>query len=86
MCGELAIPDAECAHIGDDLPDLPILRVCGFAVAVPRAPAVVREHAHYITDREGGSGAVRELAELILAAQGKATPALGWQDPPPRAA
>ncbi|MGI8894059.1 MAG: hypothetical protein ACR2HE_00120, partial [Casimicrobiaceae bacterium] len=72
--------------IGDDLPDLPILRVCGFAVAVPHAPAVVREHAHYVTDRDGGSGAVRELAELILAAQGKGPAALQWQDPPPRAA
>lgn len=83
---ELAIPDAECAHIGDDLPDLPILRVCGFAVAVPHAPAVVREQAHYVTDRDGGTGAVRELAELILAAQGKGTEAREWPDPPPRAA
>ena len=86
LCRELAIPDAECAHIGDDLPDLPILRVCGFAVAVPHAPALVREHAHYVTDRDGGSGAVRELAELILAAQGKEIAALQWRDLPPRAA
>ncbi len=47
------------------------MRACGFAVTVPHAPAAVREHAHYVTARDGGQGAVRELAELILAAQGK---------------
>ena len=41
-------------------------------VTVPHAPAAVRAHAHYVTTREGGSGAVRELADLILAAQGRA--------------
>jgi 3-deoxy-D-manno-octulosonate 8-phosphate phosphatase (KDO 8-P phosphatase) len=59
-----------CAHIGDDLPDVPVMRACGFAATVPHAPAAVRELAHYVTMRDGGQGAVRELAELILAAQG----------------
>ena len=59
-----------CAHIGDDLPDVLVMRACGFAATVPHAPAAVREHAHYVTSRDGGQGAVRELAELILAAQG----------------
>jgi len=63
-------PDA-CAHIGDDLPDVPVFHACGFAITVPHAPASVREHAHYVTARDGGRGAVRELAELILAAQGR---------------
>jgi 3-deoxy-D-manno-octulosonate 8-phosphate phosphatase (KDO 8-P phosphatase) len=53
------------------LPDLAIFHACGFAVTVPHAPASVREHAQFITARDGGAGAVRELAELILAAQGK---------------
>ena len=44
---------------------------CGFAVTVPHAPLAVRNRAHYVTARDGGLGAVRELAELILAAQGK---------------
>ena len=61
----------DCAHIGDDLPDLAIFHACGFAVTVPHAPASVREHAQFVTARDGGAGAVRELAELILAAQGK---------------
>ncbi|MFO1317338.1 MAG: HAD hydrolase family protein [Burkholderiales bacterium] len=73
-------PD-DCAHMGDDLPDVPVFDACGFAVTVPHAPATVREHAHHVTARDGGSGAVRELAELILAAQG-----LDIAGVPPRAA
>jgi 3-deoxy-D-manno-octulosonate 8-phosphate phosphatase (KDO 8-P phosphatase) len=53
------------------LPDIALLEVCGLAVTVPHAPAAVRARAHYVTAREGGSGAVRELADLILAAQGR---------------
>jgi 3-deoxy-D-manno-octulosonate 8-phosphate phosphatase (KDO 8-P phosphatase) len=68
--GELGLPPSACAHIGDDLPDVPVFARCGFAVAVPNAPASVRAHAHFVTAREGGMGAVRELCELILAAQG----------------
>ena len=68
---KLGIAPEACAHIGDDLPDVPVMQACGFAVTVPHAPAAVREHAHYVTAREGGQGAVRELAELILAAQGQ---------------
>ena len=41
----------------------------GFAASVPHAPESVRRHAHYVTQREGGAGAVREVVELILAAQ-----------------
>ena len=66
---ELALPPAACAHIGDDLPDVPVFARCGFAVSVPHAPASVRAHAHFVTTREGGRGAVRELCEMILAAQ-----------------
>jgi 3-deoxy-D-manno-octulosonate 8-phosphate phosphatase (KDO 8-P phosphatase) len=62
-------PD-ECAHIGDDLPDVPLFAVCGLAASVPNAPAAVRAHAHYVTTREGGRGAVREFADMLLAAQG----------------
>jgi len=67
---KLGMAPEHCAHIGDDLPDVPVMRACGFAVTVPHAPAAVREHAHYVTSREGGQGAVRELAELLLAARG----------------
>jgi len=67
---ELRLAPEACAHIGDDLPDIPLLAACGLAVSVPGAPDVVRSHAHYVTRREGGHGAVRELADLLLAAQG----------------
>jgi len=77
----LGFAAAECAHVGDDLPDVPVFHACGFAVTVPHAPATVREHAQYVTTRDGGAGAVREVAEFILAAQGHTLAGV-----PPRAA
>jgi len=68
---DLGFAAAECAHIGDDLPDIPLLCACGLGVTVPHAPAAVKAHAHVVTTRQGGAGAVRELAELVLAAQGR---------------
>jgi 3-deoxy-D-manno-octulosonate 8-phosphate phosphatase (KDO 8-P phosphatase) len=68
---ELALEPEECAHIGDDLPDLAVLVRCGLAATVPHAPESLQRRVHYVTRAEGGSGAVRELSELILAAQGK---------------
>ena len=68
---ELSLEADECAHIGDDLPDLPLIARCGLGATVPRAPEPVQRRAHYVTRTEGGAGAVRELAELILGAQGK---------------
>jgi 3-deoxy-D-manno-octulosonate 8-phosphate phosphatase (KDO 8-P phosphatase) len=59
-----------CAYAGDDLVDLPVMKRCGLAVAVPDAPAFVRQQAHYITRARGGRGAVRELCEIVLHAQG----------------
>ena len=71
---ELALPPTACAHIGDDLPDVPVFVRCGFAVTVPHAPAIVRARAHLVTGRDGGRGAVRELCEIILSAQGVLDP------------
>jgi 3-deoxy-D-manno-octulosonate 8-phosphate phosphatase (KDO 8-P phosphatase) len=67
----LGIAPENCAHIGDDLPDLPLLQRCGFAATVAHAPEALRRHAHYVATREPGRGAVREICELILAAQGR---------------
>jgi 3-deoxy-D-manno-octulosonate 8-phosphate phosphatase (KDO 8-P phosphatase) len=67
---ELGLAPAACAHIGDDLPDVPLFVRCGLAISVPHATEAVRAHAHYVTRRDGGHGAVRESCELILAAQG----------------
>ncbi|HEY6358695.1 MAG TPA: HAD family hydrolase [Vicinamibacterales bacterium] len=68
---ELALDPEECAHIGDDLPDLAVIARCGLGATVPHAPELLQRRAHYVTRTKGGSGAVRELAELILDAQGK---------------
>ncbi len=59
-----------CCFVGDDLPDLPLLRRVGLAVAVANAVPEVRAAAHFVTGRPGGAGAVRELAEAILRARG----------------
>jgi 3-deoxy-D-manno-octulosonate 8-phosphate phosphatase (KDO 8-P phosphatase) len=62
--------DAEVAYIGDDLPDLPLMRRAGLAIAVANAASEVKRAAHYVTRRAGGSGGVREAIEMILKAQG----------------
>lgn len=58
------------AYIGDDLPDLPLLRRVGLAVAVADAPADVRRAAHLVTSLPGGRGAVREVVDWLLKSQG----------------
>ena len=60
----------EACAIGDDLMELPILRRAGFAVAVPNAVDEVKRACHYVTQRSGGRGAVREVIDLILRANG----------------
>ncbi len=65
------VSDAEVCYIGDDLPDLPVLTRAGLAVAVANAAPEVKKAVHYVTTRDGGAGAVREVVELILKAQGK---------------
>ena len=71
LAGGLGIAAAACAFVGDDLPDLAVMRRCGFAVAVANAVDAVKESAHYVTRASGGRGAVREFCELVLAAQGQ---------------
>ncbi|OHB68310.1 MAG: phenylphosphate carboxylase subunit delta [Planctomycetes bacterium RBG_13_63_9] len=66
---ELGLTPEQTCYIGDDLPDLPVLRAVGLGVAVPEACTELRQAAHYVTTAAGGSGAVRETIELILKAQ-----------------
>jgi 3-deoxy-D-manno-octulosonate 8-phosphate phosphatase (KDO 8-P phosphatase) len=70
LLAKLRLSESEAAFMGDDLPDLPILTRCGLALSVPGAPLVVQKHAHYVTRRPGGLGAVREACELLMQAQG----------------
>lgn len=67
----LNLQDHEIAYIGDDLPDVPIINQVGLGVAVANANHFVKQQADYITHKNGGEGAVREVAEIILDAQGK---------------
>jgi 3-deoxy-D-manno-octulosonate 8-phosphate phosphatase (KDO 8-P phosphatase) len=60
----------EIAYVGDDVIDLPVMRVCGFAVAVANARAQVKAAAHYVTPNAGGYGAGRDAVEFILEAKG----------------
>jgi 3-deoxy-D-manno-octulosonate 8-phosphate phosphatase (KDO 8-P phosphatase) len=70
LLAETKLAPAAAAFMGDDVIDLPVMRRVGLAISVPAAPQLVRENAHYVSQREGGHGAVREVCELIMAAQG----------------
>ena len=63
----------EVAYIGDDLNDIPLMLLSGLGIAVADAAIETREHAHFVTKAAGGFGAVREVIELILKAQGRWT-------------
>lgn len=62
---------SEVAFVGDDLTDIPIMQRVGLAVAVADAEEETKRAAHHLTERTGGHGAVREVTDLILKAQGK---------------
>jgi 3-deoxy-D-manno-octulosonate 8-phosphate phosphatase (KDO 8-P phosphatase) len=64
------VPDSAVAYIGDDLPDLPVMRRVGLAVAVGDAVPEVKHAAHYTTRALAGHGAIRETVELILKSKG----------------
>ena len=66
---ETGLTDEEIAYVGDDIVDLPIMRRAGLAVAVRDSWPGIRPGADYVTEAEGGRGAVREVSELILKAQ-----------------
>jgi 3-deoxy-D-manno-octulosonate 8-phosphate phosphatase (KDO 8-P phosphatase) len=64
------VPDSAFAYVGDDLPDLPVMRRAGLAVAVANAVPEVKRVAHYTTKALAGHGAIRETVELILKSKG----------------
>ena len=61
----------ECAYIGDDVGDIPVMHRVALAVAVADAVTETKQAAHYVTELKGGAGAVRAVCDLILKAQGK---------------
>ena len=73
---EFGVSDEEVCFMGDDVVDIGILKRVGFAVAVPNAVFEVKQAADHVSTARGGEGAVREIIELILKAQGKWGPEL----------
>lgn len=71
LLADLDLEPAQAGYMGDDLLDLPVLMRAGFSASVPDAPAAVRSRVHHVTRHPGGGGAVREVCELILDAQGR---------------
>ncbi|MBI3940124.1 MAG: phenylphosphate carboxylase subunit delta [Acidobacteria bacterium] len=71
ILAEHSLSDAEVAFMGDDVVDLPILRRCGFSITTSDAEPWIQSCVCHVTRRRGGQGAVREVVDLLLKAQGK---------------
>ncbi|HWZ33604.1 MAG TPA: HAD hydrolase family protein [Bryobacteraceae bacterium] len=71
IAAKSGVPLDQVAYAGDDLTDVVIMSRVGLAIAVANARPEVKHAAHYVTTASGGSGAIREVCELILQAQGK---------------
>jgi len=74
LIAALDIAAAECVYVGDDVPDLPLLGRVGVSIAVANAVADVRQQCDYTTVARGGSGAVREVCDMLLDARSRHTP------------
>lgn len=80
LLATLQLQPHEVCYVGDDLPDLRPLCLAGLAVAVANAHPWLVAHTHWQTTRPGGAGAVREVCDLLLHAQGKVAAELArWQ-------
>lgn len=74
ILGQLGLEPRQACYVGDDLPDVPVMRFVGLGVAVADACEEARAAAHHVTRLGGGLGAVRETIELVLKAQSR------WDD------
>jgi 3-deoxy-D-manno-octulosonate 8-phosphate phosphatase (KDO 8-P phosphatase) len=74
LARKLDVEPRECACIGDDVPDLPLMRAVGLACAVADAHPIARRAAHYTTSLRGGCGAVREVCDLLARTAGRREP------------
>ena len=71
ILADAKIDPGEVAYIGDDFTDIVIMHRVGLAIATANARVEVKSEAHYVTEASGGNGAVREVVELLLKAQGR---------------
>ncbi len=79
ICTSFVLEPIYVAFMGDDLPDVPVMRRCGAAIAPANAVAAAKRVAHFITRRRGGDGAAAEAIEWLLRKQGRW---VGWSIPP----
>ena len=70
LCARLGLDLEQAAYCGDDMPDVAPIRRAGVGISVPGAPAYIRKHADWVTESPGGHGAVREICDTLLQAQG----------------
>ncbi len=70
LIGKYKLTDEQVAYIGDDLHDIPVLSKVGFAVATANAQDEAKQVSHYVTEKNGGNGAVREVVNMILKTKG----------------
>jgi len=66
LIADLGVEESECAYVGDDIPDLALLKRVGYSITVANAVPEVRDYCDYITSANGGNGAVREICDLVL--------------------
>jgi 3-deoxy-D-manno-octulosonate 8-phosphate phosphatase (KDO 8-P phosphatase) len=71
LCVRLGLAPTAMAHVGDDLPDLPLFHRVGLAIAVPNGHPAIFGHVHYTTTLPGGAGVAREVCELLLRARAR---------------
>jgi 3-deoxy-D-manno-octulosonate 8-phosphate phosphatase (KDO 8-P phosphatase) len=71
ILGELGLDWTQAAHMGDDWPDMAVMMRVAFACAPNNAHIEVKAVSHYVTEKDGGHGAVREFADLLLVASGR---------------
>ncbi|MGH8477918.1 MAG: 3-deoxy-manno-octulosonate-8-phosphatase KdsC [Methylococcales bacterium] len=76
LCEALSVDPIQVAHVGDDLPDLPLFARVGLAIAVADAHFAVRQRADWCTSLPGGCGAAREVCDLLMQAQQSLEPAI----------
>lgn len=70
LAKRLGLELEQVAYCGDDMPDIGAIRRAGIGISVPNAPTYIQKHADWVTERGGGQGAAREIADTLLRAQG----------------
>ena len=71
LVAALKLDNEQTAYTGDDLIDLPLLKLAGLAITVPNGHPLIRPFTHWTTERSGGFGAVRDVCDLLLEARGE---------------